>query len=351
MELDTKRNLIIGALDPRHNEADPAASGCPDNDDARRPRPGLPQRLLRHLVQRPGEPAPGRRLRLAALGPHGELHPGLQVHLDGRPGPARRPGQPRPVHPRQGFGLPPVDTTQPPSYAIAWSATAGRSGSPTCATRPSRRSPTSRSTCGATTATRTTRTTSTRTSEGIAWVAGRGGIRGYATEGRHRDPYQNRSARPRRSTRSSSPAAASPGTTRTSQGDDGTAQPVMLMHNSGRPTDGKVTRRRRQERQRARRHRGGLHDDPTAAATAAASCCRTSRTRWGGEPASQSTPREAVPDEDAGLVPPVHRHARDGERRRWAAPRTTSRSRARCSAPPGTARACACSTSRDADEV
>src|SRR5215211_6570527 len=32
MELDTKRNLIIGALDPRHNEADPVASGCPDND-------------------------------------------------------------------------------------------------------------------------------------------------------------------------------------------------------------------------------------------------------------------------------------------------------------------------------
>ena len=27
---------------------------------------------------------------------------------------------------------------------------------------------------------------------GVAWVAGRGGIRGYATEGRHRDPYQNR---------------------------------------------------------------------------------------------------------------------------------------------------------------
>jgi hypothetical protein len=28
--------------------------------------------------------------------------------------------------------------------------------------------------------------------QGIAWVAGRGGIRGYATSGRHRDPYQNR---------------------------------------------------------------------------------------------------------------------------------------------------------------
>jgi len=33
MELDTKRNLIIGALDPRHNDADPAATGCPDPDN------------------------------------------------------------------------------------------------------------------------------------------------------------------------------------------------------------------------------------------------------------------------------------------------------------------------------
>src|SRR5262249_56164067 len=29
--------------------------------------------------------------------------------------------------------------------------------------------------------------------EGIAWVSGRGGIRGYATDGWHRDPYTNRS--------------------------------------------------------------------------------------------------------------------------------------------------------------
>ena len=28
--------------------------------------------------------------------------------------------------------------------------------------------------------------------QGIAWISGRGGIRGYATRGRHRDPYQNR---------------------------------------------------------------------------------------------------------------------------------------------------------------
>src|ERR1044072_4220085 len=33
MELDTRRKLIIGALDPRHNDADPAATGCPDRSE------------------------------------------------------------------------------------------------------------------------------------------------------------------------------------------------------------------------------------------------------------------------------------------------------------------------------
>ncbi len=33
MELDTRRNLIIGALDPRHNDLNPAATGCPDPDN------------------------------------------------------------------------------------------------------------------------------------------------------------------------------------------------------------------------------------------------------------------------------------------------------------------------------
>ncbi len=33
MELDTRRNLIIGALDPRHNDGS-TASGCPVDDNA-----------------------------------------------------------------------------------------------------------------------------------------------------------------------------------------------------------------------------------------------------------------------------------------------------------------------------
>ena len=44
---------------------------------------------------------------------------------------------------------------------------------------------------------------------GIAWVSGRGGLMGYATQGRWRDPRRTSSATPGRGIRSSSPAAAS----------------------------------------------------------------------------------------------------------------------------------------------
>ncbi len=87
MELDTKRKLIIGALDPRHTGLGATStSPCPPGGSTR--RSGLQERLLRHLVRRPEEHQAGRRLRRAAVGPHVELHPGLQVHLDRRPGAA-----------------------------------------------------------------------------------------------------------------------------------------------------------------------------------------------------------------------------------------------------------------------
>ncbi len=66
--------------------------------------------------------------------------------------------------------------------------------------------------------------------KGVAWVSGRGGIRGYATSGYHRDPYQNRW----RKATPFDPVLVAGG------GVAGTAEPVMLMHNSGRPTDGAV---------------------------------------------------------------------------------------------------------------
>jgi hypothetical protein len=66
--------------------------------------------------------------------------------------------------------------------------------------------------------------------QGIAWVSGRGGIRGWATDGLHLDPYtdQVREATP------FNPVLVAGG------GVGGTAQPVMFMHNSERPTSGAV---------------------------------------------------------------------------------------------------------------
>ena len=75
---------------------------------------------------------------------------------------------------------------------------------------------------------------------GIAWIAGRGGLRGYATSGRHRDPYTNR----RREATPFEPILVAGGGLQWDDpavdGDDGVAQPTMFMHNSGRPTDGSV---------------------------------------------------------------------------------------------------------------
>ena len=99
------------------------------------------------------------------------------------------------------------------------------------------------------------------------------------------------------------------------QGDDGTAQPVMLMHNSGRPTDGSVKADgvktgnvlvgteedfRPRALQRLRRQRPDRAVGPH----------RLPRRRAG----LAVDAREAVPDEDARLVPSVPRHARDHER-------------------------------------
>ena len=66
---------------------------------------------------------------------------------------------------------------------------------------------------------------------GIAWVSGRGGIRGYATKGSHRDPTSNllREATPW------DPILVAGG------GVGGVNEPTsMFMHNSWRPTDGSV---------------------------------------------------------------------------------------------------------------
>ena len=111
--------------------------------------------------------------------------------------------------------------------------------------------------------------------EGIAWVSGRGGIRGYATKGTHRDPYTNRM----RKATPFEPILVAGG------GVAGTAQPVMLMHNSGRPVEGVKA---------SGVKRGnvlvGTEEEFTRPCGASGKIITSNLTdSWGGEPASQST--------------------------------------------------------------
>jgi hypothetical protein len=110
---------------------------------------------------------------------------------------------------------------------------------------------------------------------GIAWVSGRGGIRGYATSGYHRDPYQNRN----RKATPFDPILVAGG------GVGGTAQPVMLMHNSGRPTDGSV----RASGVKKGNVLVGTEEDFTGCDTAGKIVLSDLTDSWGGEPASKST--------------------------------------------------------------
>ena len=199
MELDTKRKLIIGALDPRHTDAS-GATRLPGRRRAARPRPGLQERVLRHLVREPGGHQADRRLRRPAVRPHVELHPGLQVHLDRRPGAAQRPALARPD--------PEPDRAGAVHVHRASSATAGRSGSPTSRTRsargvrPAGRHLAQRRLHGLLARRRRGRARASPGSAAAAASAATPPRAGTATRTR------TASARPRRSSRSSSPAAA-----------------------------------------------------------------------------------------------------------------------------------------------
>jgi hypothetical protein len=112
--------------------------------------------------------------------------------------------------------------------------------------------------------------------EGIAWISGRGGIRGYATRGWHRDPYQNRW----RKATPFDPILVAGG------GVGGTAQPTMFMHNSGRPTDGSV----RASGVKKGNVLVGTEEDFTTPCKESGKIVLSDITdSLGGEPASQST--------------------------------------------------------------
>ena len=260
MEIDRRRKLIIGALDPRHDNVD--QTSCPGigtnvtPSKTRNPlcksgfyvisyRNPRNMRQIGDFVELPaGHTAtciddcnyiwtggPARRNDLAYLGP---FTPGARG--DGRPiwvTDLRNPARPR------VFGQP-IDLWRNDSL--------------------------------------TDYSHDVNVDErGIAWVSGRGGIRGYATEGRWRDPLMNitREAEPW------DPILVAGG------GVGGTAQPTGFMHNSLRPVDGST------EADGVRRGNVliGTEEDFTTPCEASGRVVFSDITdSLGGEPAANSTP-------------------------------------------------------------
>ena len=231
MELDTKRNLIIGALDPRHNDQDPAATGCPDDDNTAVREPKCKSGFF---VISYNDPANMRQVGDFVSLPAGHTASCIQdCKYIWTGGPARRSDQDNlgPII-MPGAGLPSVQNRLIGDGRPIWVTDLRNPAKPVVSDEPIdlwRND-------GYTDYSHDV----DEDERGIAWVAGRGGLRGYATRGWHRDPYQNRF---RRATPFDPILVAGGGVAWDDpavQGDDGTAQPVMLMHNSGRPTDGSV---------------------------------------------------------------------------------------------------------------
>ena len=217
MELDTRRKLIIGALDPRHNDRDSTATGCPDPDTL----------AVRDVDCKSGfyvisyaDPADLKQVGDFVSLPSGHTSSCIQrCRFIWTGGPARRDDQGwlGPILPSAGLDNRPVGDGRP-----IWVTDLRDPYRPQVSDQPID-------------IWRNDQYTDyshdvDEDARGIAWVSGRGGIRGYATRGWHRDPYQNRV---RRATPFDPILVAGGGVA-------GTAQPTMFMHNSGRPTDGSV---------------------------------------------------------------------------------------------------------------
>jgi hypothetical protein len=262
MELDTRRKLIIGALDPRHNDADPAGTGCPHPDGEAVRDPDCMSgfyvisyadpKNLRQIGDFVSLPAghtasciqdckyiwTGGPARRSDQGWLGEYTPG--GFGDGRPvwvTDLRDPWRPQ-------VSEEPIDVWRNDGYTD-YSHDVDED------------------------------------ERGIAWVAGRGGIRGYATKGRHRDPYQNRW----REATPFDPILVAGGGLEWS--DRGTAQPTDFMHNSGRPTDGSV----RASGVKTGNILIGTEEDFQPDCLSDGRIVAVDLTdSWGGEPAQRSTP-------------------------------------------------------------
>jgi hypothetical protein len=265
MELDTRRKLIIGALDPRHNDVDPALTGCPwaDGDAVRSPNCSSGFYVISYA-----DPGHLRQIGDFVSLPVGHTASCIQrCNYIWTGGPARRSDQDwlgailPDTDPRTGGRL--VGDGRP-----MWVTDLRDAAHPVVADEPIdlwRND-------GYTDYSHDV----DEDAQGIAWISGRGGIRGYATRGRHRDPYQNRW---RRATPFDPVLVAGGGV-------GGTAQPVMFMHNSGRPTDGSV-------------HADGVRDGNVLVGTEedfTTPCQNSGRIvlsdltdSWGGEAAQHST--------------------------------------------------------------
>jgi hypothetical protein len=260
MELDTKRKLIIGALDPRHNDADPTATGCPHPDGTAVRDPDC---MSGFFVISYADPRNLRQVGDFVSLPAGHTSSCIQdCKYIWTGGPARRSDQGwlgEYTVGGRGDGRPiwVTDLRNPAKPVV--------SEQPIDLWRNDGMTDYSHDV--------------DEDEQGIAWVAGRGGIRGYATKGWHRDPYQNRW----RKASPFDPILVAGG------GVGGTAQPAMFMHNSGRPTDGSV----RASGVRKGNVLVGTEEDFTRPCEDSGKIVLSDISdSWGGEPAQQSTPAD-----------------------------------------------------------
>jgi hypothetical protein len=263
MELDTKRKLIIGALDPRHTDSPLGA--CPAGGSTANPACKSGFYVISYA-----NPADLKQVGDFVELPSGHTSSCIQnCKYIWTGGPARRSDQ---------LNLGPIlSPTAPAPYTFTRLVGDGRPIWVTDLTNPARPEVSDQPVDiwrndGYTDYSHDV----DEDDEGIAWVSGRGGVRGYATDGWHRDPYTNRE----RKATPLEPVLVAGG------GVAGTAQPVMLMHNSGRPTDGSV--------KASGIRRGnvlvGTEEEFTRPCEQSGKIVLSDLTdSWGGEPASKSS--------------------------------------------------------------
>ncbi len=270
MELDTKRKLIIGALDPRHTEID--QSSCPEGGGVQ-----FAGCKSGFYVISYADPANLRQVGDFVELPSGHTSSCIQdCRYIWTGGPARRGGDPAVWNPELIWLGPILGPDEPSPFTFPRAVGNGRPIWVTDLRNPARPQVSDEPVDvwrndGYTDYSHDV----DEDAKGIAWVSGRGGIRGYATKGWHRDPYQNRW----RKASPFDPVLVAGG------GVAGTAQPAMFMHNSGRPTNGAV----RAEGVRKGNVLLGTEEDFQDCEESGRIVASDLTDSWGGEPAQRST--------------------------------------------------------------